>query len=459
MGRIPSLAYYNHAPLLAWLLIPLHWIGEASTMGIRNLASIFNILTNITLIVLLIKIIHKEQNKNSDKKNTNLFADEILSHPSVVLFAWVLLISPIILIAGTIWTSDTPLFLFLSLCLLAFYTAYSSEELSGLNIAKWLPCGIFFGLAILSKYSAVVWGGSAFLFLLATKQGRTHLTTVGPWFAFFISLLFLTPVIVWNIQREWVSFSFVLKLGFGAGTPEPLFLLGGLLIVLGPALFFVIIRGYLANKKLSDDFLFLHFVAFIPLLFFLSLGFITQIYLNWLGFSALIMLMLFSIYIYRFPKFARLNLYLHSIFQLAVVVTIFYIVYAPLPIVQGRVFEYQEIKPKLEELQAKYPNAYFYGTDYGMHAILNYVQEENLPYSYAFGFNNHFEYIDDTIPQGADIVLFSTKNSMARYSKFFDELITLEPVDASYRGKFPTRIYIYLGRNNTLGREHQNNKL
>ncbi len=72
----------------------------------------------------------------------------------------------------------------------------------------WLELGIWFGLAGLSKYSAVLVALGALGFLASNAQGRAKLLSPGPALGALLALAMIAPVIVWNAGHEWASFAF-----------------------------------------------------------------------------------------------------------------------------------------------------------------------------------------------------------------------------------------------------------
>ena len=453
MSQEPSLSYFHHGPLVAWLLIPLSWFGEISAIKIRLLATLFLVLSGLVLTRLLMLIIrdHIKNDTNNDIKNNSL-----ITHKSIILFAYTLLISPATLLIGTIWTHDSPLMLFLSLCMLSFYHAYNGKAKSSSAFKHWIICGIWFGLALLSKYSAVLWGGSAFLLLLTTVNGRRHLVTPAPWIAMVISFIFCLPMIIWNAMNEWVGFIFHLShlAGNIGGVRDyksnPHLFIGGLIIVVGPAVTFTLIRmGLLTiSKKIRANTNLIVFIAYIPLLFLFVVSFFNDVYLNWIAFTGLLMLMLFSIYNYQLTKFATSLRYIHYVSQILVTGLLFYFVYFDNPSFSKRFFSYEQLGYEVNELQKEYPDAYLFGTTYQVHAILCFSEKELLPYKYVFGINNHYEYIDKQIPMGEDVLLFSFRPDETRFSKYFDNLQQLEPIVLTHKGKSRTIIYPSIGTNN-----------
>ncbi|MBW8725459.1 MAG: glycosyltransferase family 39 protein [Inquilinus limosus] len=106
---------------------------------------------------------------------------------------------------------DGPLFLFLLAA--AYCTARvvvpEPETLSrGAAWGWWLAAGVCFGLALLSKYHAVLMMAGLLLFLLTTRGRRRWLAHPAPWIAVVIAFAIFSPVLIWNAENQWVSFLF-----------------------------------------------------------------------------------------------------------------------------------------------------------------------------------------------------------------------------------------------------------
>ena len=72
----------------------------------------------------------------------------------------------------------------------------------------WPATGLWLGLAALSKYQAATVGLGFALFLLTTSAGRAQLRTPWPYLAGALILAIASPVVVWNAQHHWISFTF-----------------------------------------------------------------------------------------------------------------------------------------------------------------------------------------------------------------------------------------------------------
>lgn len=101
------------------------------------------------------------------------------------------------------------------------------------NAGRWLLAGLALGAALLSKYTAVLFGLGAFLVLATSLRGRRLLATPWPWLSGAIALACQAPVLVWNARHGWVSLGFQSGRAFG-GTLHPLTFLE---IQFGQALF------------------------------------------------------------------------------------------------------------------------------------------------------------------------------------------------------------------------------
>ena len=74
--------------------------------------------------------------------------------------------------------------------------------------AWWSGAGVCAGLALFSKYSAVLTIAGAFGFLLTDRTHRAWLRRWEPYAAVLLALLVFSPVILWNARNHWASFAF-----------------------------------------------------------------------------------------------------------------------------------------------------------------------------------------------------------------------------------------------------------
>ncbi len=74
----------------------------------------------------------------------------------------------------------------------------------------WLAAGLFAGLALLSKFTAVMLLPAVAAFMLVPKWRGRWLASPYPWAAALIAVVVFSPVLLWNSQHDWASFRFQL---------------------------------------------------------------------------------------------------------------------------------------------------------------------------------------------------------------------------------------------------------
>jgi hypothetical protein len=72
----------------------------------------------------------------------------------------------------------------------------------------WLAAGLFAGLAMLSKFTAVMLAPAVAAFVLVPAWRRRWLFSPYPWAAVLVAVLVFLPVLIWNYQHDWASFKF-----------------------------------------------------------------------------------------------------------------------------------------------------------------------------------------------------------------------------------------------------------
>jgi 4-amino-4-deoxy-L-arabinose transferase-like glycosyltransferase len=93
----------------------------------------------------------------------------------------------------------------------------------------WPLAGLVVGLGILAKYTMVLWVPSLGLFLLTSPEHRRLLARPGFWVLAGVAAGCCLPILVWNLQHDWVSFKHVSRqagAGHGVHWEGPLVFVG-----------------------------------------------------------------------------------------------------------------------------------------------------------------------------------------------------------------------------------------
>lgn len=178
----PALGYYDHPGMIGWMI----WLSTAifgdSPLGIRMLTLVASGVS--AWLVFL--------------TGRKLF-DERAGRLAAMLFA----LTFGTLKYGSMATPDAPLLLFWLATLWALTHALTEER-----ARWWAAAGVFLGLAMLSKYTAVFLPLGALLFLLFSPPHRGWLRRKEPYVAAAIALIVFSPTIYWNAQNGWESFAY-----------------------------------------------------------------------------------------------------------------------------------------------------------------------------------------------------------------------------------------------------------
>jgi 4-amino-4-deoxy-L-arabinose transferase-like glycosyltransferase len=182
----PDFSHFDHPPMVGWLI-------QLTTLNLLLGSEFFIRLGAIILgCITLILAFKIGQKIHSDRVG---FISAFLFTLSPYLF----------LISGTFILPDTPLLFFFMLALWLIITIFD-DKITTKKANKLLVLGLVIGLAILSKYTAIfLWIGIG-LYILLHK--RNYLKQWQLYVSIFITIICLFPVIYWNIQNDFISFTF-----------------------------------------------------------------------------------------------------------------------------------------------------------------------------------------------------------------------------------------------------------
>ncbi|MFY9314372.1 MAG: glycosyltransferase family 39 protein, partial [Burkholderiales bacterium] len=175
-GRAPALGYYDHPPMVGWMLAPLAALGEAPWL-LRLPAVLVPPAAALMVHAALARWFGR------DAQTADLAALAVLLMPVNV---WNVLV-----------TTDTPLVLFSVASLLAFARA-AQRNSNGLFFVS----GILLGLAFLSKYFAVLLGLAFLFWALLSRHPKSFLLV------FLGGLPFGLLNLYWNYEACWCNVMF-----------------------------------------------------------------------------------------------------------------------------------------------------------------------------------------------------------------------------------------------------------
>jgi 4-amino-4-deoxy-L-arabinose transferase-like glycosyltransferase len=173
--------YYDHPPMVALVIRAGTLIAGDSEFGVR--------LVSILLALPMSYAVYRAA--------AILFGGARLAADAAILLNVTLMAA----VGTLIVTPDSPLLVASSFVL--FFLAKVLETERGV---WWLAVGGAVGCALLSKYTALLFGPATLIWLLLAPRQRRWLITIWPYLGAAISFAIFAPVILWNADHQWVSF-------------------------------------------------------------------------------------------------------------------------------------------------------------------------------------------------------------------------------------------------------------
>jgi 4-amino-4-deoxy-L-arabinose transferase-like glycosyltransferase len=187
-------------------------------------------------------------------------------------------------------TPDAPLLGFIAIALYCVVRAVQSPLRSRASLVWWTAAGIALGCAFASKYTSILFPMGVVLAVLLTPELRPRLREPGPYVACIVATMVFSPVLVWNAQHEWISFTYQLRHGLGTPRGSPLNreleLVGGQAGLASPILFVMMViataRAFRGPRGQRDEArLLLAFVATFVMAFFCASAWRKPVEANW----------------------------------------------------------------------------------------------------------------------------------------------------------------------------------
>lgn len=178
-----ALSFLDHPPGIAWLIRFGTAIFGDTTLGVRFGGIVAMLVTQLLLADIVRRLTHDVR---------------------AVVFA--LLMPEAALYYGLLMAKVAP-----DVAMIPFATAmvWSLVRLAQSNDDRWwLAAGLFGGLALLSKFTVIMFAPAVAAFLLVPDWRWRRLRSPYPWLAIVVAIAVFSPVLIWNAQHDWASFRF-----------------------------------------------------------------------------------------------------------------------------------------------------------------------------------------------------------------------------------------------------------
>lgn len=443
-ARHLALSYYDHPPIIAYLLRLFTTLFGRKVFAIKLADTTITVFTLIAFYQLSKKFLSKQKAWSATFLLISTFLISILS---------------------LVTTPDVPLMLFWTLSLFFLHEAIFKKK----NIC-WIWAGIMTGFSFDSKYTSVFLIVGLFGFLLISKTYRKLL--ISGWFILYLLCFFVAilPVTIWNYRNEFASFKFQSEGRIQEGVHIDLNgffgVIGHQTAILLPFLFlsfiyfiYRFVRKYgIHIARIPNDQLFL-LCFFIPIFIgFFSLSFIYWVKLNWMMPAYISGILWVSRYWNK--KWIRYQLIFSVILHLLMAIQVIYYV---VPIRSDDTwFGWQSFSEKVQTLRKQYPKAFIFSArNYKTAAILNFYLPEMIYSKNIYGEKAlQFDFIgtDLNVLYGKDALLLNSnpqytdleneKSSIpAACYNYFDRIIPLMPILIEKNGRVERKFSVFLCKN------------
>ena len=219
-SRHLAAGYYDHPPMIAWLIRFGTSIAGHTALGVRLGSVLAGALGTLFVCAC---------------------ARRIADDRAALLTATIFAVMPLSAAGLVLATPDAPVLAASAATVYAILRVLEVPARSRASLEWWCVAGATIGLAFCSKYTAVLLPLGVFAGFLFRRELRARLREPGPYVATLVALLVFLPVILWNARHDWISFAFQLQHGFGdaAGSVlrRELELIGGQIGLVSPILF------------------------------------------------------------------------------------------------------------------------------------------------------------------------------------------------------------------------------
>ncbi|QFI72527.1 glycosyltransferase family 39 protein [Bradyrhizobium betae] len=178
-----ALGFLDHPPMVAWFIRLGTAIFGDTTLGVRFGGIVAMLVTQILLADIVRRLTHDAR---------------------AVVFA--VLMPEAALYYGLLMAKVAP-----DVAMIPFAMAmmWSLVRLAQSGDGRWwLAAGLFAGLSMLSKFTAIMFAPAVAAFLLVPEWRWRWLRSAYPYLAVLIAIAVFSPVLIWNAQHDWASFRF-----------------------------------------------------------------------------------------------------------------------------------------------------------------------------------------------------------------------------------------------------------
>ena len=432
-------SYYSKPGMVAWL----NWLSAQlfghTTFAIKFPALVAGFITSIALYCTAL----------------DLFKDKAIATLSSVMVYFMPFYYSVTLFHST----DSFLVAFGMISFYFFQKAIRDDKLQ-----QWILVGVFLGLALLTKYSAVIIGVSYFVYLLFYQRKLIPKIILSG----VVTILFLLPILIWNIQNDFVTFKHVFNYTDGGGSKNNSInvlkylnafaeFAGGQLAMVSPFLVWLLFGKQVRNNK---KLVLLSFPALFSFIFFvlilLKSGKAPNVNWPFFIYTPLAIVLSYVLLQKRALKWL-IPIALFQAFAFTIISDSRLIDKTPLKSVLKPESDFTEMYHQWEQLadevtkmEQQYPDAILLTDDYKIASMLHFYKGADYPLYYIGSGSraNQFTYwndIESVNPKGKEFIFINGNSQLADsiLDQFPDRKV-LKEIEVKWRGATHSHKYLTL---------------
>jgi undecaprenyl-diphosphatase len=188
-------------------------------------------------------------------------------------------------------TPDAPLLAAIALAVYCVVRVLETPVRSPDSLRWWIATGVALGLAFWSKYTSIFFPLAVLVAVAAHPGLRARFAEPGPYVACVVATLVFSPVLIWNSQHDWISFTYQIAHGLEVPSGSALRrawrqegdFFGGQAALASPILFimFAIVVGRSLSRRVDPTRFVLAVVALVSFGFFVYSATRRRVEPNW----------------------------------------------------------------------------------------------------------------------------------------------------------------------------------
>jgi 4-amino-4-deoxy-L-arabinose transferase-like glycosyltransferase len=194
-SRHLSLGYFDHPPMIAWLIRLGTLVFGNHPIGVRVLPIICGGVAAFAITATARRV-----------------AGPFAAAEAAIIIS----VMPLAAAGLVLATPDAPLLGAVAVTIYFVVAAIQSPLGSRESLRAWIGAGVALGLAFSSKYTSILLPIGVLITFVSLRSLWPRFAEWGPYAACVIATVIFLPVLVWNARHGWISFAYQIEHGLGA---------------------------------------------------------------------------------------------------------------------------------------------------------------------------------------------------------------------------------------------------